>query len=436
MAVNVNMSEREELAIIEELNKDEVITLIPMIVFLLLISIIGLPGNGLVCYIYSTKYRMSSSRWFIFFLASADLIMCVVIIPSELGTSLYQYNFTSEFACRITAYLNLCTMLALGFTLVIVSVDRYRKVCKPLGWQINFIKARSLSICAVVVGFLISLPVLWVYGIYRYELPDHNVTVSECSFKGSTTSSSFAFYFVLFGMVLFTSALTTICVLYCFIGKEIKHHLQKEQVRRQVSLSASMAQRDVIRTSVSPRDVIISMNQTDIFRNIKTNLRPVSRLDNQLENTPRPGTSSNEVSLSNEIDDQFSTNNLSDGDTYDFEMTPPPTKPLERKKTKRIRRARARKATSSMFLISLAFVLSYLPMLLLLLIRSVDRDFETSLTDAGRAAYKFFLRSYLLNVSINPFIYGLSDSRFRENCKDVLYKIYFNLKCKRESYLV
>ena len=435
-SMEINDTKRNELEIIEKLNEDEVITLIPMILFLSIIGIIGLPGNGLVCYIYSTKYRMSSSRWFIFFLASADLVMCVVIVPSEIGTSLYQYNFTNGAACKITAYLNLWTMLTLGFTLVIVSVDRYRKVCKPLGWQIDFKKARFLSICGIIIGFLIALPVLGVYGIHRYELKDFNVTVSECSFKQTSEGSSFAFYFILFGMVLFICALTTICVLYCFIGKDIKHHIHKEQARRQVSLSASMAHRDIIRTSVSPRDVIVSMNHTDMLRNIRPTKRTVTQFDTQFDSQPQSCRNSNGIDLSNELDDQYSTNNLSDGDTYDFEITPPPTKPLERKKTKRIRRARARKATSSMFLISLAFVLSYLPMLLLLMVRSIDHEFEATLTDAGRAAYKFFLRSYLLNVSINPFIYGLSDTRFRENCKDVLKKIYFTLKCKSESFMV
>ena len=330
--MEINDTKRNELEKIEKLNEDEVITLIPMILFLSIICIIGLPGNGLVCYIYSTKYRVSSSQWFILFLAIADLVMCVVILPSEIGTSLYQYNFTNGAACKITVYLFAWTMLTLGFTLVVVSVDRYRKVCKPLGWQIDFKKARFLTICGIITGCLIALPVLGAYGIHRYELNDYNVTVSECSFKQTTEGSSFAFYFVLFGIVLFICALTTICVLYCFIGKYIKHHIHKQQARRQVSLSQSMAH--------------------------------------------------------------------------------------------------TRKATSIMFLISLAFVLSYLPMLCLLMVRSIDHEFELTLTGAGRAAYKFSLRSYLLNVSINPFIYGLSDTIFRENCKDVLYKIYFTLKCK------
>lgn len=434
MEVNITNMQMQDK--VDQLNKDEVIRLIPMLMFLLLISVIGIPGNGLVCYVYRTKYTMSSSRWFIFFLASADMVLCVFIVPAEIASSMYQYNFTNGVACKLTAFLNTWALLALGFTLVIVSIDRYRKVCRPLGWQIDFKKARILSAVAVGLGFIIPLPLCWIYGIHKHKLTVYNVLVSECSFKGSSTNSQFAFYYVMFGMLLFTSALTTICVLYCFIGKDIKRHLHKEQVRRQVSLSASMAQRGAIRTSVSPRNIITSMTNGDVLRSIKRKTRRKTRGEGQIKSEPVPSLPVADSSVSNELDEQISTNNLTDGDTYDFEMTPPPTKPLERKKTKRIRRARARKATSSMFLISLAFVLSYLPMLALLLLRSVDPKFETGLTDAGRAAYKFFLRSYFLNCSINPFIYGLSDSRFRANCKDVLGKLLSGLNCKRNSYSV
>ena len=132
-------SDKSESEIIEELNNEEVVRLIPMIIFLLIIALTGLPGNGLVCYIYRSKYRMSSSRWFIFFLAAVDLILCAVIIPGEIITSVMQYTFTSGFLCKVTAFFNQWALLSLGLTLVIVSVDRYRKVCKPVsGWQINF----------------------------------------------------------------------------------------------------------------------------------------------------------------------------------------------------------------------------------------------------------------------------------------------------------
>ena len=410
----------KETTTVEQLNHAEILGLIPMFIFLVLISIIGIPGNGLVCYIYRNKYGGSSSKWFIFFLAAVDLVMCVIIVPCEIATSMFQFTFTNSVLCKLTVFMNNWALMTLAFILIIVSVDRYRKVCRSLGWQIDYKRAKGLSVASIGAAFIISLPLWWVYGTHKYEHAQYNITVSECSFRDSASNGSSAFYLVLFGLFLFVSSLTAICVLYCFIGRDIKRHLHKEQVRRQVSLSASMAQRErAMRISFSPRDVIVSLKRSVRFKTPRTEMKPELHFETERKVSPP----SNEGSLVEQV-----STNLTDGDTFDFEKTPPPSNPIERKKTKRIRRARARKATYSMFLISLAFVLSYLPLLLLLLIRSIDSGFEAGLSAAERAIYKFFLRSYFLNCSINPFIYGLSDSRFRDSFKDVLYKVRNRLR--------
>ena len=51
---------------LEQVNKEKVILLIPIIIALVIISVIGLPGNGLMCYVYGVKSTITtSSRWFI-----------------------------------------------------------------------------------------------------------------------------------------------------------------------------------------------------------------------------------------------------------------------------------------------------------------------------------------------------------------------------------
>lgn len=416
-SVHVNVSEHStgavllQGALLEEANFEEVTRQIPLIVFLLLISATGIPGNGLVCYIYHSKYNMSSSRWFIFFLASVDLILCILIVPCEIASTFQQYNFTDEIWCKMSTFLNLWALLSLGLTLVIVSIDRYRKVCKPLGWQIDFSKARILCVAAVILSFFISVPVFSVYGIYEFQLRDYNVYASECSFRKSKNESNLAFIYVSFGMTMFTCALVTICILYCFIGSGIKQHIHKERVKRHISLTASMARKsDYIRPVTT-----VSTGKSVKFGNIKTPKKSVKFGDQQrIESLPEQ--------LGNTLNDaeESSTNNLSEEDTCDFEIPKRPMTRAQKTKSKKIRRARARKATYSMFLISLAFVLSYLPFLGLLLAKSTQTNFDESMSNEWRAVYKFFLRSYFLNCAINPFIYGIADSKFRQSCKDVL----------------
>ncbi|XP_053382755.1 alpha-2Da adrenergic receptor-like [Mercenaria mercenaria] len=411
----------EKRVLLEKANLEEVIRQVPLIIFMLLISVLGIPGNGLVCYIYRSKYNMSSSRWFIFFLASVDLLICIIIVPCEIATLFQQHNFTNANWCRFSAFFNLLAILSLGLTLVIVSIDRYRKVCKPLGWQIHFEKARILSIIAVVLAFFISLPVFSVYGIHEFQLKGLNVNATECSFRKGFGESNLAFIYVIFGMILFTCALITICILYCFIGGEIKQHIEKERVKRHLSLTAPMARKSDHKrletstfSSKSVRSSETAVKKKSVkFGDQQTIVQPKKPLREQCED------------ISNA---ENSTKSMSENDTYDFDIPKRPMTRAQKTKSKKIWRARARKATHSMFLISLAFVLSYLPFLCLLLARSVKTNFDESMSDGWRAVYKFFLRSYFLNCAINPFIYGMSDSKFRQSCKDVLYDIRKQLR--------
>ena len=82
-------------------------------------------------------------------------------------------------------------------------------------------------------------------------------------------------------------------------------------------------------------------------------------------------------------------------------------------------RLKTHKTAYIMFLISLAFALTYLPVLALLLARSINSKFVPGLNDQERAIYKFCLRSYYLGCMLNPVIYGIWDERFRNACRGI-----------------
>ena len=437
--------------LLEKLNNDEVIRQIPLMVYLFLISLAGIPGNGLVCYIYKSQYSMSSSRWFIFFLGAVDIILCVVILPCELATLFQQYTFTNRIWCKFSAFFNLLMLISLGLTLLVVSIDRYRKVCKPLGWQINFKIARILCAACCTFSVVISLPVFAVYDIYEFKIENLTVKASECSFRKSLEQSAIAFYYVAFGMTVFVGALLTICILYCIIGRNIREHLRKDKIKRHISLTASMARKtDHIRPiNASDKARVVRFGEPTTSSSLPSVHKKSLVFCTKLVNTHKSassndikGTSNPPIHLSqssaasvdslnsplersdvNEVTEDSQSNTL----VYEDEEFKKPSVPLTRvqkTKSKRIRRARARKATFSMCLISIAFVVSYLPFLSLLLLRTIQKDVDASMSDTWRAVYKFFLRSGYLNCAINPFIYGISDSSFRRNCKSVLRSMY------------
>ena len=305
-----------------------------------------------------------------------------------------------------------------AFYPVIVALDRYRKVCRPHGWQIKLRSAKILTIGTVVLAILIGAPCLWVYGVKSHLLvaEEHNLTVITCRFSDAASSSPLQFYYALFGMTLATVSLTTTCILYCLIGREIRRQLYKEQSRR----GTTRTNHHGIPPRTSRKRVIEVVP-----------LQPLTKMRNKADNSEMETEipKQNNATCSGQENSTTTTNitfEEADSLAYYHQSTSQlqPLKPLVR------RRSNVRKTTFSLFLTSLAFVLSYLPTLLLLLIRSIVSEFEASLNDAERVIYKFFLRICWLYCALNPFLLAMSDTRFRTQCKDILSQGWKRLTCQ------
>jgi cholecystokinin A receptor/hypocretin (orexin) receptor 2 len=74
-----------------------------------------------------------------------------------------------------------------------------------------------------------------------------------------------------------------------------------------------------------------------------------------------------------------------------------------------------------MFMVSLAAIVSFTPVISILLIRSLDKKFVESLDNTEKAVCNFFLRSYFINNAVNPLIYGILDVKFRSSCKKLCF---------------
>lgn len=70
------------------------------------------------------------------------------------------------------------------------------------------------------------------------------------------------------------------------------------------------------------------------------------------------------------------------------------------------------KLTFVMVLVALTFVLSFLPHLSLMVFSAIERDYRGDFR-GGCVAYHLGRRSFLLNSSVNPWIYGIFNSGSR-----------------------
>ena len=546
-----NMTNITEVVLtLQEMNDAELLRLIPTIVFLGVISVTGMFGNGLVLHIYRTRYRLSNSQCFILCLSAIDMFCCCVVIPFEISTIVNQYTFDYLWLCKLSRLFNTLGTLSSSFLLLFIAIDRYRKVCKPFRVQISAKVAKFLCSLAVMLGLLFSWPAVLVYGKKTFEIPNSELIGTECSTDDRLVETIYPFINISMYAVLFLGGIVSICFLYCLIGREVQRHVNrmpKEYSHSKNSipmLSSSMDGRgskvegeiDInaitryekaksknkenksrhkryTRKQKSASDMSWSEKLDETNDEIEMKERKTEEKEEEKDNEKETigmkgeghytGQCESPLSLkdSEAIDTDMCKKEIPDKDTQTelkvekvnglcdtktelnhdpvdtnipIDLVKTPNKetdnvplatidssPLSstgsvnkiRKslsgrlhsltsqvshvlarmtsitsrnseastatvvKTQYLKQARARKTAFLMFMISLVFVLSYLPHLLLMLIRVVKDDFIPNMTDTERAVYKFFLRSYFMNCAINPVIYAACAGRFRKECK-------------------
>lgn len=446
---SVNKTESEERKVtVEELNRNEVERLIPLIVYLSLICVCGSLGNSLVCYVYKTKYGPSNCRSFVIGLSVIDLFSCAVVIPFEIAVVLREYTFQSEIVCQISVFLNTWPTLSSGLMLLAIAVDRYRKVCKPFGRQMSLKLARDICIFNVflAIGFSWLSPI--IYGVNKTVIEEYNITVSECTVKTSMKGTIYPLINNIMFAFLFLGALISISAMYCFIGLGVKRHSKNRlyQIKRRsensILADASNASELTIRSghvvldtkretkeTIDNSDALFA-SETSETRSVEDILQdePCLPKEHQLEKTQQDRKSFIsllEKSIKNR-NTLFLTKSVNSRHSGTLSKTrscrsTDAKGPLNAKQSSR--QQKAHKTAYIMFLISIAFIISYLPLLVILLTRSINTSFVPGLSAEERAAYKFFLRSYYLSCTLNPIIYGIWDARFRKAFRKLLRRL-------------
>lgn len=78
--------------------------------------------------------------------------------------------------------------------------------------------------------------------------------------------------------------------------------------------------------------------------------------------------------------------------------------------------------TLIMRVVTMAFIISFLPYLIIVTLRSSNPNIPNNLNKASQIAYHLFLRGYFINSVINPFIYGFMNEEFRLKLRSLFCK--------------
>ncbi|XP_041361171.1 cholecystokinin receptor type A-like [Gigantopelta aegis] len=369
---------------LHSLNKEFELTVLPAIVFLAAITVVGFIGNIIVCYIYLAKFKVSTTRCFVVTLAFFDLLTCCVAIPGQLADLSQNYTFKNVKLCKAQIFCNAFTIMTSAAVLVAIATDRYKKICKPLAKQMSINWAKVAVGLSCAMAMLFAWPNFVLYGPRTVLTKYSNINGTDCSTDDRFIGTIYPLLYNGILFLLFVIAVSVMVVLYLHIWRTVSKRVGLHEPKAELATNTQMRQR--------VRYLKVSEESNDLTPTINTRL-----------NEPITDSVTNEC----------------DGKTSTLDTKGPA---VQTGKSARVQQAR--KTTFMLFLITLVFVLSFLPHLGLMAARGIHNVMFDSLSPGATAAYNFFLRSYFINSASNPIIYGFCNLRFRMECKALLVKIF------------
>ncbi|KAK3094113.1 hypothetical protein FSP39_024258 [Pinctada imbricata] len=335
-------------------------TLIPNTVIFSVVLFIGVICNLFVLIVYSSMMRKDQmeSRYFIPILSLYDLLVCLVsgtyfILDTQLWIA-----FESDVLCKIILFFVGHTMMTSDSFLLAIAVQRYVKICRPLGKQMTLFWRRLTVFLVIFLNFLYSIPTAVVSGVKDLELVYKGVNISGPScFTGSQRYPLFqlVYYSILIFIVIFNIVITA--GLYTPIACVIYKKFHKKGRKR------------------NENEVDSNSKETEF-----TNEGHVSDEGGKIHNKISRGTI--------------------------------------KKSTKR-RITPEANFNLMFFTIITVYVLSYVPTCVMLVVVSLDDMFWINLPINEFGVYNWLIRSYAFNHAINPFIYAYFDIGFRHSAVSI-----------------
>ncbi|CAK6956825.1 melanopsin-A-like [Scomber scombrus] len=190
-------------------------------VVILAVGITGLLGNFLVMYAFCRSRSLRTpSNIFIINLAITDFFMCLTQTPIFFINSMHKRWIFGKKGCELYAFcgalFGICSMM----TLMVIAVDRYVVITRPLASLGAMSRRKSLSIVAAAWVYSMgwSLPPFFGWSAY---VPEGLMT--SCSWDYMTFTPSVRSYTMLLFTFVFFIPLSIIIFCYCCIFRAIRH---------------------------------------------------------------------------------------------------------------------------------------------------------------------------------------------------------------------
>lgn len=363
--------------IIDELNDDMTGTLMPVIVFMGVETTFAFFGNLLVLYIFTFHYHNCNFRYFVLCLSLIDFTSSLTALPGEIVVALNWYMFPSDIYCKIKTFFNMYLVTSEALCLLTIAVDRYRKVCEPLGWQITLVMAKWLCIMDLLGGFFLSLPAA-IYPANREKMKtymNNTIPVTVCSIDKKYLSTPSLMAYDICNQTIMCILLASMIIMNILIYRRILKSTFRKT--KQTMIDSDLSKKPDITTGGQSATEMSDVN----------------------------------ITSSTDMADSSSTGADTAKSKHSKVLDAKRNSMAQRSKPDSDRARRARQKTKIIFVLTFIFSLTTILYLTLVHVKTTGK--VDKMSDSEKTAFIFFFRMVTINHVINPFVYGCLDVNFR-----------------------
>lgn len=375
---------REDDDLVTELNDDKARLLIPVIVYIAVLMISGILGNFMVCFYYGFKSRLTTNTFFIIVLAVYDLLACSVAMPTEIADIVLYYKFESGAACKIFSFVNYVSAMGSAFTLVVIALDRFNRIKQFRKSHMEIKHARIATIVIALLTCSLSWPAFLLYDAVFVEIPNNygrTLIGQDCTSLDSESAKPYLLAFSIVHVATFLICSAALVVFYTVIGKTIFKH--RRHITRYTCCEAETISSCKETYLHSVIDESEKHDQSNISKNaVENRMNTLSIRDASVAMDSDSGidTKGSTLTKSSSMKAKIDTESL--------------------------------KITVLMLAVTALFIFSFLPAIGLMVWKGLGGE-TNNLSSTGLVLYKLGSRTYMLNSSLNAWIYGIFNSQFR-----------------------
>ncbi|KAL8609433.1 hypothetical protein ACOMHN_006620 [Nucella lapillus] len=393
--VQANQSEDKD-KLLQDINDHKAMMLLPAILLITIFLLMGLLSNPLAIYIYGWRWQSSSTKIFLFALAVIDLLNCMITIPTEIISMRNYYDFPSDALCKVSRFITYVLNNATVVIFLSIAIDRYIRICHPHKNAVSARRAKIACGIGLLVGLTVSWPALVLYERIEMQIPAKLnppvfVTGAMCLVHNAMELYSLAFFIYLCSA--FFICVLILVILYTLIGRTILKRKRMSRQRKEATQAVlkSMGGGGVAAAAAAAAAAAVKNGNAPQGSNF-------------LEVPSAPSTPRlQRQETAEELQGCGNVQNLA------F----------------RCKKLRPPRATLMLFLITVVFITSFLPFLIISIFRQDGGTaFYLGLNSKEQIVVNIFIRSYIVNNCTNPIVYGLCNSQFREECKRLYSSLF------------